>query len=318
MAERQVSTELSAVERKFLKKKNATIFNRTGMVFANLAVVAALVHFGIFYVFMNAQSFILAFTNRADGTGGFTLEQFARIFEELGRSDSILRLSFANTFKYFGFGLLKLVLCYAVSYFFYKKVYGSKVLSFIFFLPSLVSATVMVTMFKDLISPTGAFSRWFVKLGLGQIPPLASSASTATGLIIFYSMWCGFGIQFLIFIGTMNRIPKSLFEAGLLDGLTWYREITSIVFPLTWETFLIYLLQSFTGIFMATGPILYFAGRGSYHLNVYTINFYIFDQSSTGILNYPAAISVFFSLLTVPVVVVVRLLLRRFNQDITY
>ena len=174
----------------------------------------------------------------------------------------------------------------------------------------------MVTMFKDVISPTGAISKFFYSIGWGEIPPLTQNAATATPTILFYTLWSGFGIQFLIFIGTMNRIPQSLFDVGKLDGLPWQRELVQVILPLTWETFLIYLLQSFTTIFTATGPILYFTGVGNYFLNTYTISFYIFDQTSTGILNYPSAIGLFFSVCTVPIVILVRLLLRKVNQEI--
>ena len=304
--------------KKHVVLKDNNIFNRTGMLFANLAVVIALVHFAIFYVFMNAQIFILAFNSKPDGTGTFTLEHFQRLFNELRQTDTVLKIAFINTFKYFGLGILKLCLGYLIAYFFFKKVYGAKIYSFIFFLPSMVSSTVMVTMFKDVISPTGAISKFFYSIGWGEIPPLTQNAATATPTILFYTLWSGFGIQFLIFIGTMNRIPQSLFDVGKLDGLPWQRELVQVILPLTWETFLIYLLQSFTTIFTATGPILYFTGVGNYFLNTYTISFYIFDQTSTGILNYPSAIGLFFSVCTVPIVILVRLLLRKVNQEITY
>ena len=300
------------------KRKESTIFNRTGMLFANLMVSIALIHFCIWYLYLNYQSFVIAFNTNSNGSGAFTLIHFQRIIQEFGQKDTILYNALGNTFKYFAVGLFKLVLSYLIAYFFYKKVYGHKIFRFIFFLPSIISATVIITVFKEFISPIGPIGQLLNSLFGYTMPPLLSQSSTATNTIIFFVLWAGFGIQFMTFVGAMNRIPQELFESGKLDGCSWFREIYAIVLPLTWETFMTYLLLSFTGIFMASGPILFFTGLGNTFLNTYTINFYIYDQTVGGSLNYPAAIGLFFSACTVPFVVVVRILLKRMNKDITY
>lgn len=298
------------------KLTKGTLFNRSGILFANLMVLVALIHFCIWYVFLNYQSIFLAFTKNIYETN-FTLINFQKIMTELKSPDTIMYEAIINTLKYFVLGIVKLLICYFISYFFFKKVYFHKIYKFIFFLPSMISATVTITVFKSFVNTNGPIYMLLYNFFGYEMPHLLSSGHTATPLIMFFVLWSGFGIQFMIFVGTMNRIPTEVFEAAKLDGCHWLREIAQIVIPLTWDTLMVYLLLGFTGIFMSTGPILYFTGMNEF-LGTYTIPFYIFAQTRMGQLNYASAIGLFFTVFTVPIVVIVRLIMRRFNKEITY
>jgi ABC-type sugar transport system permease subunit len=296
-------------------KKEQTLFNRTGKPFAYLMIVVPLATFALQYVYVNYQSILMAF-GYGDGKR-MSFVYFERLFTELAQPDTVLYGALLNTLKYFSAGLLQLCLSYLIAYFFFKKVYLHRVYKFIFYLPSILSSVVLITMFKNMLNIYGPL--WVVLhdvFGI-DLPPLLSNPATATPVILFYGLWSGFGVQMIIFTGTMNRIPAEIFEAARLDGVGWVREMARIVLPLTWETFMMYLLFAFTGLFSASGAILYFTGTNPY-LRTYTISFYIFIQTREGLFNYASAIGLFFAAVTLPIVIAVRLITRKINRNITY
>ncbi len=298
--------------------KNKTMFNKKGMKFAHICLILPLIHFAIFYVYLNFQSIMLAFGYPVNGgSWTFTFEYFRQFFVEISLPDTPIYRSLVSTLLFFSASLLKMVLCYLVAYFFFKKVYAHRLFQILFLLPTIVPAVVYISLFKEFINTYGPIWRMLYNLFGYEMPFLTGSADTAKWVILFYTMWIGFGIQLFIYVGAMNRIPSEVLESGKLDGCSWLREMFRLVLPLTWETFVVYFIQAMAGIFMATGPILYFTGMAE-TLDTWTISFYIFAQTRKNLLNYASAIGIFFSVLTIPIVITTRLILRRFNGEISY
>ena len=300
------------------KNKYNTIFNRKGMRFAHLCLIIPLAHFAVFYVYLNFQSIMLAFGYHANGGDWtFTFEYFRQFFVEVTLPDTQIYNALMNTLLFFAFSLIKMVLCYLVAYFFFKKVFFHKFFKIVFLLPTIIPSVVYISLFKEFINTYGPLWKLLYTLFDYEMPLLTGNADTAKWVILFYTMWIGFGIQLFIYIGAMNRIPGEVLESGKLDGCGWLREMFRIVLPLTWETFIIYFIQALASIFMSTGPILYFTGMAE-TLDTWTLNYYIFVQTRKNLLNYASAVGIFFSVLTVPIVICARLILRRFNGEVSY
>ncbi len=292
---------------------------RRNAIFAYCMVAIGFVHFCIFYVYLNFNSILLAFqVPLADGGQQFSFFNFQKLFNELTRADTQIYNAFLNTMKYFVLGIVKLFTTFLVSYFIYKKVPLYKAYRIIFFLPSIIPSIVMVTVFKNFVSTYGPLWTILYDVFGYDMPSLLTRPETATATIMFYVFWSGFGVQMLIFVGALNRIPEEVIDSAKLDGCSWWKEFSRVVMPLAWETLLIYLTLSIGGIFMATGPILYFTG-GNEYTNTMTIEFWIYIQvQQKGTYNYPAAIGIFFTLLAIPIVILSRWALRKFSNDVTY
>lgn len=277
-------------------------------VFAYILVIPALIHFLIFWLYVKYKSILMAFTVNIGGVEVLSMENFAKLFRELGRYDTDIYKCLLNTFKYWSVHMIKTILCSAVAYFLYKKVYGYKIYRIIFFLPSMIPGMVYISIFRNFISTYGPL--WTVVNGVfgTEMPELLSNEATATNVILFYSLWSGFGAQMLIFVGTMNRIPEDVIDAATLDGCLGIKEYIFIVVPLIWETLATYLLIGFTGIFTASGPILYFTGGD---FGTQTLSYWIFAQTRAGQYNYPSAIGIFFTVLNLPIVFIVRKLMNK-------
>ena len=144
------------------------------------------------------------------------------------------------------------------------------------------------------------------KLGFG---------SSHAGLILTYAAG---GLPFAVFVlqGFFAGIPYELYEAGEIDGITWIKELFLVVTPMVWPTLSTTLILAVTGLFNTSGPILLLTG-GAFHTS--TINFFIFNQVyKYSEYAYPAAIGLFFTLVSLPIVFGFRALMKKLDPEIEY
>lgn len=309
-------------------KKKKRISKRRVMecVFAYGMLLLPLVQFAIFYVWINANSILMAFqefAGYAEGGGEYyvwSLGNFTRFFNEFKNPTSVVVMALGNTMKYFVAGLCMVPVTFFVAYFLYKKIWGYKIFRVIFFLPSIISAVLFVTVYKELIDVDGPLDMIFMLFG-SRVPNLLGDDKTVTGTIIAYTIWTGLGVNMILYQSAMSRIPQEVIEADQLDGCPWWRELFQIVLPMVWPTMSTTLILLITSMFNSTGPILLFMSAG---MEVdapasMTISFWIYRKTQSGVdLNYPAAIGMFFTLVSVPVVFIVRWIFNKIDPDVTY
>lgn len=277
-------------------------------------VIISLLHFLVFYIGTNYKSIVLAFqaVDYIDENGlvhyKYTLDNFRRFFEEMKLSDTLLPKAFKNTLMYFVLdSLILFPIGIFTSYFLYKKIRGHQTLRVLFYLPSIISSVVVVATFTAMTSLGGPVHQlaydWF---GV-ELPSFYSNENT-TKTIMLYLIWCGGLVgNFILITGTMSRIPKELLESAQLDGVGIFREFFQIVIPLIWDTVGVLFIMSFVGIFSASGPILLF-NAGEDH---WTISYWIFKQVTSGSYSYPAAVGLLLTIVSFPIVMLVRWLINR-------
>ena len=308
------------------KKKKLSKRKISEYIFCYGMLLLPLVQFAIFYVWINSNSIIMAF-QEFDGYGEnggelfkWSFYNFQRFFREWSNPNSVIMGALVNTFKYFAAGLCMVPLSFFVAYFLYKKLWGYKFFRVLFFLPSIISAVLFVTTYKMLIDYGGPLDMLLSLFGV-RIPPLLSDDATATGTIIAYTIWTGFGINMILYQSAMSRVPQEVMEAARLDGVPWYRELTQIILPMVWPTLATTLILVITSMFNSTGPILLFMEAGAELDNpaTMTISFWIYRQTQKAVdLNYPAAIGMFFTFISVPVVFIVRFIFNKIDPQVTY
>lgn len=275
----------------------------------------------IFYFAVNINSVLMAFQENLGGKTVWSGYQFTRLFKELGMSDFIITEAIRNTLIFFLLGLLIInPLSLLLAYFLYKKIIGYRIFRFVFFLPSIISATVLTALYKQLIAPGGVVALVVEALG-GSVPLLGYLATEGTALtaIVIYTLWTGFGVNIILFNGAMTRIPEEVMEYARLDGVGSGRELVQIIIPLIWPTLSTIITFAFVGIFTASGPILLFT-KGQY--GTYTISFWIYDlvQGVNKVINleYASAVGLFFTLIGAPIVLIVRMLINKAVDAVEY
>ena len=267
------------------------------------------------YLIVNIGSILMAFTLGDIGSSPLTLSNFERLFTELSSSDSVLYSAFFNTMKYFLLGLAKIFISYLIAFFLFKKMSGYKFFRFFFFLPSVIAPVISVTIFMGIVEKYGPLWEIMKLVFNVEYEELSTNPATATNLILTYVALSGFGMNYLIMLGAMNRIPEEYFEAAALDGCNPVREFFSIISPLVWETLSTLLILHFTQIFMASGPTLYFT-EGAY--NTFTLSFWIFNEVRGDAYNYSSAVGLFFTVVALPIVFGIRYLMNKINPEVSY
>ena len=285
-------------------------------------VFLAVVIFVIFYCAVNVNSIMLAFKEFIgySETGKelyrFSWHNFEILFKQLRDPASDILPALKNTVIFFVSNtLVMLPLCYFVSYFLYKKIFGFRVFRVVFFIPSILSAVVLVTVFKEMIKTDGPLSKMLLIFGY-KMPSLLTNPLTAKWVIVAYTMWTGFGVNVILYQGAMSRIPDSVIEAGELDGVTGFGELFRIITPMMWPTLSTTIILSLTGIFTASGPILLFT-EGKY--DTYTISYWIYSQVTfSKSYEYPSATGLFFTAIGLPIVLTVRYFINKVYDDVEY
>lgn len=306
------------IKRSLSGKTKAKLYE-CGFIAVMLAV--PLTNLVIFYFAVNINSVLMAFQENLGGKTVWSGYQFTRLFKELGMSDFIITEAIRNTLVFFLLGLLIInPLSLLLAYFLYKKIIGYRIFRFVFFLPSIISATVLTALYKQLIAPGGVVALVVEALG-GSVPLLGYLATEGTALtaIVIYTLWTGFGVNIILFNGAMTRIPEEVMEYARLDGVGSGRELVQIIIPLIWPTLSTIITFAFVGIFTASGPILLFT-KGQY--GTYTISFWIYDlvQGVNKVINleYASAVGLFFTLIGAPIVLIVRMLINKAVDAVEY
>lgn len=284
--------------------------------FAYSLLAIPLAHFAIFYIYVNLSSFALPFLD--ENTGAFTWGNFELFFNELalGAESEILQ-SLKNTLIYFFVDLCMTPLAFILAFFLYKKLLGYKFFRVIFTLPMIISSVVLVAIYKNLLSADGPLDMLVTAITGHPMEnyPLYTEG-LATLAIVIFKIWTGFGMNMILFSGSMARIPDSVIEYAKIDGCGFTREMFQIVLPIIWPTVSIMMLLSVIGIFNADGPIILFSG-GMYGTS--TIGYWMYNSVVlSGRYNYAAAFGLILTLATVPIFVLTRWLFRKMPGEVTF
>lgn len=281
-------------------------------IFLFTMLVIPLMHFCVFYIYMNSRFITMAFQSR---TGTWTLDNFKKFFEAAGR-DGDIGIAVKNTILFYLFGQISLPSGLIISYFLFKKIRGYKFFRFAFYFPGILAEIVMVTLFKEFVKPWGPVGVIFENLGHPFPLEGLFATESATMTIIIYTVWLSLPSGMMLWMGSMTRIPQDVFEAAKIDGCGTFRELWSIIIPLIFPTVASMFLIAMTGFLGAGGPILLFTD-GRYGTS--TFGFWMFKQvykgpggqSGTDFYGVLSATGLFFTAALVPLVFFVRWLLNK-------
>lgn len=280
-------------------------------------LIIPIVHFCIFFIYVNLNSILMAFQIYTPEGAEWSLESFKAVFRSIANGNAAMNEitlfdSLRNTLIYFVKDLIMLPFHVLIAYFLFRRIKGYKTFQIIFYLPSIVSGVAIATMFQFFIKYDGPVGVILQKLGMSplEIPHFLANSDYATWTILFYTLWLGWGGQMLLLGGALARIPIEILESARLDGIGTWQEILYMIIPLIWPTMSTLLILQMTGIFSASGPILLFT-NGNYKTS--TIGFWIYSKIKyTGVSAYNevAAAGLLFTCIGVPLILGVRKLIE--------
>ena len=248
----------------------------------------------------------------------WTLSNFAEQFKFLVSDDAInmLKVSLLGYVIHLAIGLTMGLL---FAYYVYKKRKFSSVFRVLMFLPSIIPAIVLVTVYRYFVD--NAFPDLLVKLfNLTETPQgLFSNQNTRLAVIIFYDIFVSFGTSVLVYTNKMDSIDPSLIEAAKIDGATQFQEFWHVVLPLTFSTISVFLVTGVASVFMNQMFLFSFYGWNP-PAGVDTFGYYFFRKTSEAVTNNDkqslcslSALGLIFSAIAIPLTFLVRHLLTKYG-----
>jgi raffinose/stachyose/melibiose transport system permease protein len=119
----------------------------------------------------------------------------------------------------------------------------------IYFMPVMISISVIALLFGFVYNPQIGLLNSFLELfGLDQLAkPWLGNSTTAIYSVIAMSQWQSIGLITMLFIVSIQKIPKELYEAAEIDGAGKIRRFFSVTVPQVKEATFVNLLVTVTG-----------------------------------------------------------------------
>jgi multiple sugar transport system permease protein len=107
------------------------------------------------------------------------------------------------------------------------------------FFPLILSAASVSLMMAFLFNQDfGLVNKVLTLVNLPAVPWL-TSATGATVVVVLVYVWQNFGFSFLLFVGGLASIPRDVYEASSIDGITGWKQFRYITLPLLSPTVLV-------------------------------------------------------------------------------
>jgi raffinose/stachyose/melibiose transport system permease protein len=134
----------------------------------------------------------------------------------------------------------------------------------VYFIPSAISITVTGLLFYFIYQPKiGLLDSALTQIGLADWSRAwLGEEGTAIYAIIAMSQWQGFGYSTLLFAIAIQKIPRELYDAAIMDGAGTWRRLWNITFPLTREMTGLMVIVTITGAFQVFNEVMVMTGGG--------------------------------------------------------
>ena len=259
-----------------LPSKKKSFFTKD-LLFYSLMLLFPLAQFAIFYIGVNGRSFLYAFQkiDTLSNSITWTIEPLAIAFKQMFEPTllKVLGMSFLSFALTYAIGT---VLALLFSYFIYKKLPFGNFFKVMLFLPSILSAIVMVTIYQNFveIGVPSILHSWFG----GTFKGLIENPDTRYGAIVFYNIFVSFGTSVLMYSNAMSGLSVEVSEAAKIDGANAWDEFIHIVLPGIFPTISTFAITSVASIFINQMNLFSFFNTSASN-DVQTYGYYLYVQT---------------------------------------
>lgn len=301
-----------------MEKRTRSKFWNKDLLFYVLMMAFPIAQFAIFYIGVNARSFLYAFQNidLLSKEVTWTFDNISKAFSLMGgeKLGTIMGVSFISFLLTYFIGTAFALL---FSYFIYKKLPMGNFFKVMLFLPSILSAIVMVTIY-----------RFFVEMSIPNIHQtlfnesiqgLIENPDTRFIVIVFYNIFVSFGTNVLMYSNAMSGLSTEVSEAAKIDGCNSWQEFIHVVLPGIFPTITTFAVTSVASIFINQMNLFSFYGLAAPE-SIQTFGYYLYKETLNAGLNearYPliCAIGLILTVIAVPLTLLVKYILEKFGPS---
>lgn len=196
-----------------------------------------------------------------DATRFVGLGNYARLFTE-----SVNHLPFWNTLRftlifvppYVGLALVVAVMLHEIRR-------GAAILRTMIFTPVVVSMAVSAVLWTLFYNESFGLGQKLLRLLPGDLAPAAGvlgDKGWAMSGIALMCLWNGIGVNIILFLVGLERIPDDLYEAALVDGASAWKRFVHVTLPNLRPTIALVVLLSLIGALKVFGQPYVMTGGG--------------------------------------------------------
>ena len=310
------------------KEKKVMTRQQKRLLFYVLMFAFPLLQFCLFYLYVNFNSFVIAFektTPKLNSLGYdvfFTWDNFKTAFTFFFSASSGKMI----------WNSIQLLICQLVivtplgllfSYYIAKGKRWSPFFRIMLYLPQVLSVVVLGVLFQYIVNEVYPYvaEKYFGKEEVvGLLLPTSSYNAKFYSALVF-TIWFSFGANVIIYTGAMSGVDQSVVESAQLDGVTAMQEFFHIYVPMIFSTVTTFVVTGIAGIFNNQMNLhIFFANSGD--VNVFGYYFYkltalnVENGSPSMNLNELAALGLIATAILVPATLLVRKLMNKFGPSV--
>lgn len=315
-----------------IKQKKTYTRKQKRLIFYVLMFALPILQFLLFYIYVNFNSIILAFTNRVAKEDGFgyditlTGEHFKVAVDFFFGTDSGRMLW--NSLKFFICQIVIVTpLALLFSYYIAKEKPFSGFFRIMLYLPQVISVVVLGLLFQyvaNYIYPDIAKNVFGIQDASALLLPGSDPKDQYTTTLLF-TLWFSFGANVLIYTGAMSGVDQSIVESAHLDGVNSLQEFIYIYVPMIFSTITTFVVTGLAGIFNNQMNLHVFFNNGApQEVNVFGYYFYriaaMHVENNAGgsvmLLEELAALGLIATVVLVPVILLTRKLMNKYGPSV--
>lgn len=173
----------------------------------------------------------------------------ARNYTLLFTSDEDFRIVMKNTLWWVVISSpLVVISAFLMALLLNTNIIGRSVFRSVFFFPSIVPTVVVAFVWQFLLNVQyGAINGMLQDWGLPVIPFLSNPSLVKPSLVLIH-MWAQGGAM-VIFLATLQDVPRSLYEAAVVDGANAWHRLWNVTIPMVSPVILFNLVLALIGGF---------------------------------------------------------------------
>lgn len=240
------------------------------------------------------------------------IKNYTRLFD-----DKVFMISTKNSIKFaavitfFQMGLAT-VFALAVSN---AKTKGRKFLRIVYFIPVVLSVTVVCQLWLSIYNAdTGLLNQFLKLIGSNYKQNWLTDRNNSIYAIATVNAWQWMGYQFALIVAGIKSIPNDYYEAAQIDGASTIKSHLKVTIPLLSETYKLCLIVSITGGIKAFTEM-YIMTSGGPGTSTYTLTYMMYSAAfRSGEYGYGLAAA---SILVIQCLLVIVLVNRIFRDKDT-
>lgn len=273
------------------RKSRTSSHLRRDYIFAYAFISPMLIGFIIFVLIPVIATFVISFSDYSllRGFKWNGLDNYINIFTK----DKTFVSSVLNTLEFTVLLIpTNLVLCLSLAMLLYKNIKGIGFFRTMIFTPYVTNIVSWALVWKFMLQNDGGLINMVLNLLGAKGTNWLYNSSLVIPIVVLVTLFKGFGMNTIIFIGALQEMPEMYYEAAALDGATKWQRFRKITLPMISPSIFLIIIITMIGSLKVFSQVKVLTNGGpgtSSYVMVYYIYQKAFKMNQFG---YGAALSV--------------------------